>query len=201
MIAYLSGTARSVRTDSVIVLAGGVGRLVAITPAHAAQMHAGLEIELHTELVVREDSLTLFGFETEDDRGVFRTLLTVSGVGPKLAMAVLGVLGADGLRSAVAAQDAKALTAVPGIGAKGAARMLLELTGKLPAGTAGTAGMPGAPVAPEAVPGDQVVEALVGLGWKEAQAERVVEDARAAAPDATVPVLLKDALRRLGGPR
>ena len=198
MIAYLSGTARSVRADSVIVLAGGVGRLVTITPAHAAQMHAGLEIELHTELVVREDSLTLFGFETEDDRGVFRTLLTVSGVGPKLAMAVLGVLGADGLRSAVAAQDAKALTAVPGIGAKGAARMLLELTGKLPAGTAG---MPGAPVTPEAVPGDQVVEALVGLGWKEAQAERVVEDARAAAPDATVPVLLKDALRRLGGPR
>jgi Holliday junction DNA helicase RuvA len=175
-----------------------VGRLVTITPAHAAQMHAGLEIELHTELVVREDSLTLFGFETEDDRGVFRTLLTVSGVGPKLAMAVLGVLGADGLRTAVAAQDAKALTAVPGIGAKGAARMLLELTGKLPAGTAGTSG---APVAPEAVPGDQVVEALVGLGWKEAQAERVVEDARAAAPDATVPVLLKDALRRLGGPR
>ena len=198
MIAYLSGTARSVRADSVVVLAGGVGRLVTITPAHAAQMHAGLEIELHTELVVREDSLTLFGFETEDDRGVFRTLLTVSGVGPKLAMAVLGVLGADGLRSAVAAQDAKALTAVPGIGAKGAARMLLELTGKLPAGTAG---MPGAPVAPEAVPGDQVVEALVGLGWKEAQAERVVEDARAAAPAATVPVLLKDALRRLGGPR
>ena len=198
MIAYLSGTARSVRADSVVVLAGGVGRLVTITPAHAAQMHAGLEIELHTELVVREDSLTLFGFETEDDRGVFRTLLTVSGVGPKLAMAVLGVLGAGGLRSAVAAQDAKALTAVPGIGAKGAARMLLELTGKLPAGTSG---MPGAPVAPEAVRGDQVVEALVGLGWKEAQAERVVEDARAAAPDATVPVLLKDALRRLGGPR
>ena len=198
MIAYLSGTARSVRADSVVVLAGGVGRLVTITPAHAAQMHAGLEVELHTELVVREDSLTLFGFETEGDRAVFRTLLTVSGVGPKLAMAVLGVLGADGLRTAVAAQDAKALTAVPGIGAKGAARMLLELTGKLPAGTGGTQG---ALVEPAVAPGDQVVEALVGLGWKEAQAERVVEDARAAAPDATVPALLKDALRRLGGPR
>lgn len=198
MIAYLSGTARSVRADSVVVLAGGVGRLVTITPAHAAQMHAGLEVELHTELVVREDSLTLFGFETEGDRAVFRTLLTVSGVGPKLAMAVLGVLGADGLRTAVAAQDAKALTAVPGIGAKGAARMLLELTGKLPAGTGGTQS---APVEPAVAPGDQVVEALVGLGWKEAQAERVVEDARAAAPDATVPALLKDALRRLGGPR
>jgi len=198
VIAYLSGTACSVRADSVVVLAGGVGRLVTITPAHAAQMHAGLEVELHTELVVREDSLTLFGFETEGDRAVFRTLLTVSGVGPKLAMAVLGVLGADGLRTAVAAQDAKALTAVPGIGAKGAARMLLELTGKLPAGTGGTQG---APVEPAVAPGDQVVEALVGLGWKEAQAERVVEDARAAAPDATVPALLKDALRRLGGPR
>ena len=197
MIAYLSGTARSVRADTVIVLAGGVGRIVTIAPGHAARMHEGHEIELHTELVVREDSLTLYGFETAHARSVFRTLLTVSGVGPKLAMAVLAVLGADGVAAAVAAEDAKALTAVPGIGAKGAARMLLELTGKLPA----DAVLPGATVAAAPAPGDQVVEALVGLGWKDAQAERAVADVRAATPDADVSALLKDALRMLGGPR
>lgn len=194
MIAYLSGTARSVRADSVIVVTQGVGRLIAITPGHASQMREGLDIELHTELVVREDSLTLYGFETADDRSVFRTLLTVSGVGPKLAMAVLGVLGADGLRAAVAAEDTKSLTTVPGIGAKGAARMLLELTGKLPAGTGG---LPEA--APGVAPGDQVVAGLVGLGWKESQAEDAVATARAADPQATVPALLKESLRLLGG--
>lgn len=194
MIAYLSGTARSVRADSVIVVTQGVGRLIAITPGHASQMREGLDIELHTELVVREDSLTLYGFETADDRSVFRTLLTVSGVGPKLAMAVLGVLGADGLRAAVAAEDRKSLTTVPGIGAKGAARMLLELTGKLPAGTGG---LP--EVAPGVAPGDQVVAGLVGLGWKESQAEDAVATARAADPQATVPALLKESLRLLGG--
>lgn len=196
MIAYLSGTARSVRADSVIIVAGGVGRLVTVTPAHASRLRDGREVDLHTDLVVREDSLTLYGFESADERTVFQILLTVSGVGPKLAMAVLAVLGADGLRAAVAGEDRKALTSVPGIGAKGAARMLLELTGKLPAGGVG---LPGTPAAPAVAPGDQVVDALVGLGWKPAQAESAVADARAAAPDAPVPALLKDALRTLGG--
>lgn len=196
MIAYLSGTARSVRADSVTIVAGGVGRLVTVTPAHASRVRDGMEVELHTDLVVREDSLTLYGFETFDERAVFQILLTVSGVGPKLAMAVLAVLGADGLRAAVAGEDRAALTSVPGIGAKGAARMLLELTGKLPAGGVG---LPGTAGSPPVMPGDQVVDALIGLGWKPAQAEQAVADVRAATPDAPVPALLKDALRMLGG--
>lgn len=192
MIAYLSGTARSTAADSVVLVSGGVGRLVTVTPAHAARLRDGMEVDLHTELVVREDSLTLYGFEAGDERSVFRVLLTVSGVGPKLAMAVLAVLGADGLRAAVASEDQAALTTVPGIGKKGAARMLLELTGKLPAGGIG---LPGT----AAAPGDQVVDALIGLGWKQAQAEDAVAQAREATPDAAVPALLRDALRTLGG--
>ena len=196
MIAYLSGTARSAAADSVVIVSGGVGRLVTVTPAHAARLRDGMEVDLHTELVVREDSLTLYGFEAADERSVFRVLLTVSGVGPKLAMAVLAVLGADGLRSAVASEDQAALTTVPGIGKKGAARMLLELTGKLPAGGIG---LPGTAAAPAVAPGDQVVDALVGLGWKQTQAEEAVSQAREATPDAAVPALLRDALRTLGG--
>ncbi|GAA2090770.1 MULTISPECIES: Holliday junction branch migration protein RuvA [Brevibacterium] len=197
MIAYLAGTVRAARADSAVIVTHGVGRQVFVTPALAATLTEGQETELHTELVVREDSLTLYGFDSADARSVFQTLLSVSGVGPKLALAVLGVLGADGLRQAVAAEDAAALTAVPGIGKKGAARMLLELAGKLPAGTASLSAAPVAAVTRGA--GDEVVDALVGLGWKQAEALDAVARASESAPSAPVPVLLRESLRILGG--
>jgi Holliday junction DNA helicase RuvA len=197
VIAYLAGTVRAARADSAVIVTHGVGRQVFVTPALAATLTEGQETELHTELVVREDSLTLYGFDSADARSVFQTLLSVSGVGPKLALAVLGVLGADGLRQAVAAEDAAALTAVPGIGKKGAARMLLELAGKLPAGTASLSAAPVAAVTRGA--GDEVVDALVGLGWKQAEALDAVARASESAPSAPVPVLLRESLRILGG--
>ncbi|WP_029089075.1 Holliday junction branch migration protein RuvA [Brevibacterium album] len=197
MIAYLAGTVRSPRADSAVIVTAGVGRQVFLPPALAAELSEGREVELHTELVVREDSLTLFGFDSADARAVFQTLLTVSGVGPKLALAVLGVLGADGLRQAVGTEDQAALTTVPGIGKKGAARMLLELAGKLPAGAADLPLTAGAPVMRQAA--DEVVDALVGLGWKQAEAIDAVARARERAPEAPVPALLRDALKILGG--
>ncbi len=131
-----------------------------------------------TSLVVREDSLTLFGFGTDDERDVFELLQTVSGVGPRLALAVLAVLDPDDLRRGVAGGDEAALMKVPGIGRKGAQRMLLELGDRLgpPHGAAGPTGT--APATAGTAPGgtrEQVVAALVGLGWAQKQSETAVD--------------------------
>lgn len=206
MIASVRGAVLAVRLDAAVVEVGGVGMRVQATPATLAHLRVGQEATLHTSLVVREDSLTLFGFVDDDEREVFEVVQTVSGVGPRLALAMLAVHTPDGLRRAVAAGDLKALQRIPGIGTKGAQRIVLELKDRL-----------GAP-APDAVvgeadaavpePGDQrqqVVDALVGLGWNPKAAQDAVETARADAtgpvgPD-DVPGLLRAALRTLGGGR
>jgi Holliday junction DNA helicase RuvA len=176
--------------------------LVQATPATLAELRVGAEAELATTLVVREDSLTLFGFADADERDVFETVQTVSGIGPRLALAMLAVHTPDGLRAAVATQDLTALTRVPGIGRKGAQRIVLELTDRLgaPSGVAGGS-VTQAPVAPQSWR-DQVVEALVGLGWSAKQAAEAVE---AVAPDGgpedaagEVAGVLRAALRHLG---
>lgn len=202
MIASVHGTVLAVRLDAAVVEVGGVGLLVQATPTTLAGLRVGQPGRLFTSLVVREDALTLFGFADDDERDVFETLQTVSGVGPRLALAMLAVHTPDGLRRAVVDEDLAALVRVPGIGRKGAQRIVLELGDRLgaPVRTAGGAAVPLA-----ADHREQVVEALVGLGWP----LRAAQDAVAAVLDGTtdpvgadeVPGVLRAALRSLGSAR
>ena len=179
MIASVRGRVMAVRLDAVVVEVGGVGLLLQATPGTLAELRPGQEAQLATSMVVREDALTLFGFVDADERDVFETVQTVSGIGPRLALAMLAVHTPDGLRAAVAGQDLTALMKVPGIGRKGAQRIVLELTDRLgaprsvPVGA--TAAVPlgaggGAPTWR-----DQVLDALVGLGWPARQAAEAVD--------------------------
>ena len=176
MIASLSGTVLKVGLDSVVVGVGGVGMLVHTTPATATSVRLGQPTELATSLVVREDSLTLYGFATDDEKHVFETVQTVSGVGPRLALAVLAVHSPDAVRVALGTGDLVALTKVPGIGKKGAERMVLELKDKLGAlpGSAGHVRGPSTSTRGEAWR-EQVREALVGLGWTARQADDALD--------------------------
>ncbi|MDP9406945.1 MAG: Holliday junction branch migration protein RuvA [Actinomycetota bacterium] len=207
MIASLEGRVASVALDRAVVEVGGVGLLVQCTPATLARLRVGEDARLATSLVVREDSLTLYGFEDDDERSVFEQLQTASGVGPRLALAVLTVLPPDTVRVAVATDDLATLTRVPGIGRKGAQRILLELKdrlGALPAAEAAAAGLPPTPVAPWR---EQLQEALTGLGWSAREAEDALAKVAPAEeyvdsgdpPD--VPALLRQALAVLGRAR
>ncbi len=131
MIAHLTGSVAAVAPDGAVIDVGGVGLLVQCTPGTLAGLRAGERATVATSLVVREDSLTLYGFASEDERNTFELLQTASGVGPRLAQAMLAVLTPDALRRAVAAEDLATLTSVPGIGRKGAQRIVLELAGRL----------------------------------------------------------------------
>lgn len=204
MIASVRGTVQSVRLDGAVVEVGGVGLLVHATPVTLGSLAVGSTTRLATSLVVREESLTLFGFADDDERAVFETLQTVSGVGPRLALAMLAVHSPEALRQAVATEDLTALKRVPGIGHKGAQRIVLELAGRLGA----PAGAPGGSAAPAAAGGDrreEVVEALVGLGWTAKAAQdavgTVVDDGAAPVSDADVAGVLRAALRALGSGR
>jgi len=195
VIASVRGTVESVRLDSAVVTVGGVGLLVRATPATLAGLRPGTEAQLATSLVVREDSLTLYGFTDDDERDVFETLQTVSGVGPRLALAVLAVHRPDELRAAVSAQDVAALTKVPGIGRKGAQRILLEIGDKL-GPVRGE--LPVAPAAMDTSP--EVVDALIQLGWSAKAAEEAVTAVLAApGADRDVAAVLRAALQHLGG--
>lgn len=207
MIASVRGTVQAVRLDAVIVEMGGVGLLVQATPATLAGLRVGDIALLATSLVVREDSLTLFGFADPDERAVFEIVQTVSGVGPRLALAMLAVHTPDGLRRAVATDDLAALKRVPGIGHKGAQRLVLELGDRL-----GVLSATGDGVALQSAGGTdrrgEVVDALVGLGWNaksadDAVAGAIADNADVAAPtsDLEVAGVLRAALRSLGAGR
>lgn len=199
MIASVRGEVSHVGLDSVVLEVGGVCVLVHVSPGTASSLRPGATAQLSTSLVVREDSLTLYGFPDADGRSVFETVQTVTGVGPRLALAMLAVHSPDGIRAAVASGDLAALMKVPGIGRKGAERLVLELRDKMgmPSGPAGAAGA--APPAPDWA--RQVREALVGLGWSTKQADDTVE---AITPEAgerpEVSALLRLALQRLARP-
>ncbi|MEO8518714.1 MAG: Holliday junction branch migration protein RuvA [Dermatophilaceae bacterium] len=197
MISSVSGVVLSAGLDSVVIDVGGVGLLLHTTAGTAASLSPGGKALLATTLVVREESLTLYGFADEDERTVFNLVQTVSGVGPRLALAMLAIHTPDGLRRAVSGGDLVALTKVPGIGKKGAERIVLELRDKI--------GMPSGPASsPTSRPAvadwsEQVREALVGLGWSVRQAEDTVEAIRPDAGDGSdVSSLLRAALRELG---
>ena len=131
MISLLSGTVRSIHSDRLVVEVGGFGLSVLVTPATTTQVSLGAQIQLFTSLVVREDSLTLFGFVNEESRSLFELVQTVSGIGPKVALSILGALTPEDLSRAISQEDIGAIEKVPGIGRKGAQRMILELKGKL----------------------------------------------------------------------
>jgi len=196
MISSVRGVVLSSGLDSAVIEVGGVGLMLHTTAATAASLRRGAEAVLATTLVVREESLTLYGFADEDERAVFNLVQTVSGVGPRLALAMLAIHTPDGLRRAVSGGDLAALTKVPGIGKKGAERIVLELRDKIgmPSGPASSA----APRAPAAEWAEQVRDALVGLGWSLRQAEDTVEAIRPEAGDGSdVSALLRAALREL----
>ncbi|XVS66687.1 Holliday junction branch migration protein RuvA [Actinosynnema sp. CA-299493] len=170
MISSLRGQVLSIGLDHVVVEVGGVGYAVQATPTTLATLRRGEETQLATALVVREDSLTLFGFADTDARELFGLLQTVSGIGPRLALATLAVLEPDKLRAALAEGNITVLTQVPGIGRKGAERLIIELRDKVgqlaPAPSAtGDAGQVRA----------QVTDALLGLGFPAKQAEQAVD--------------------------
>ena len=210
MIASLTGTVTHVTLERAVLDVGGVGYLVHATPGTLAGLRVGERAQLHTTLVVREDSMTVFGFAEADEREVFETAQSVSGVGPRIALAMLAVLTPDALRRAVASEDLAALRRIPGVGPKSAQRLVLERSGKLgaPASDAGGAVVPDAPAVAAGDPArDQVVEALVGLGWAAKVAQDTVDRVLADAGDdpargpIDVAATLRAALRSLGGRR
>ena len=209
MIASVRGLVLDITPDVAVIEVGGVGMAVQCTPSTLATLRRGETAILHTTLVVREDSLTLYGFADPDERGVFEVVQTVSGVGPRLAQAIVGSMPPDSLRQIVASEDVVALTQVPGIGKKGAQRLVLELRDKLGAPSGGVfTAVPATGGAGGTSGGwrPQVHAALVGLGWstREADAALVVvaEEYGADADTIDVGVLLKTALQAMnGGPR
>ena len=201
MIASVSGVVQRLRLDAVVVAVGGVGLLVHASPRTLATLREGEPAELATSLVVREDALTLFGFGDEEERATFETLQTVSGIGPRLALAMLAVHEPEALRRAVATDDLAALRKVPGVGLKGAQRMVLELKGKigLPGAAAGAEPAATTPATEDGGWRGQVREALVGLGWAAKAADEAVDKvAPAPGEPVDVPAVLRAALQRLG---
>ena len=199
MIAFVRGTVAGLTLSSAVLEVGGVGLELNCTPGTLAQLRTGAEATLPTSMIVREESLTLFGFIDEDEKSVFEMLLTASGVGPKLAQAMLAVHSPDELRRAVTSEDVKALTTVPGIGQKGAQRIILELKDRIgaPVGSAPARTAPAAAAEPWR---DQVHAGLVGLGWSAKEAEKAVEAVApeaGSAPSPDVAALLRAALRTL----
>ncbi len=203
MIAFVTGPVAALAPDSAVIEVGGVGMVVNCAPNTLAGLRISEPARLHTSLVVREDSLTLYGFADDDERQVFELLQTASGVGPRLAQAMLAVHSPDALRRAVASGDEKALTAVPGIGKKGAQRLLLELKDRLGAPRATAPARAAAAVAPAAWH-EQLHTALVGLGYQPRQAEEAVAAVTPQAEAAERPdvgTLLRAALQTLNRAR
>lgn len=131
MISLLTGEVRSISLDRLVVEVGGFGLSVIVTPATTAQVTLGSRLQLFTSLVVREDALTLYGFTTDESRALFELVQTVSGIGPKVAMSIVGVISTEDLARAIAQEEISVIEKVPGIGRKGAQRLILELKGKL----------------------------------------------------------------------
>ena len=191
MIAFVRGRVAALTLNSAVLDVAGVGYQILCAPGTIAGLRLGTEAELATSMVVREDSQTLYGFAETDERDMFELVQTASGVGPKVAQAMLAVLPPDRLRTAIASADHASLTTVPGIGRKGAERIVLELKDRI--GPAASVSTPGA-----GAWRDQVREALQGLGWSARDADAAAEAvASEAESGADVPTLLRSALQSL----
>ena len=196
MIAHVRGPVAAVTLTSAVIDVGGVGMQVMCTPGTIASLRVGQEVQLSTSMVVREDSLTIFGFASTDERDMFELVQTASGVGPKVAQAMLAVLDPDRLRQAIGQGDLATLTSVPGIGRKGAERIVVELKDRVGVATLAVTGAPAWR--------DQVHEALLGLGWSARDADAALERVAAEIEPGTTPdvsTVLRDALRTLSKAR
>lgn len=199
MIASVNGEVIDIALDHVVIEAAGVGYSVNATPATLSTLRRGTQVRLITAMIVREDSMTLYGFTDTDARDLFLTLLGVSGVGPKIAMATLAVYDAPTLRQALADGDVNALTRVPGIGKRGAERLVLELREKVAATPSGTTEL-GRGTA--SLVRTQVVDALIGLGFAAKQAEQATDTVLAQDnSDGDTSTVLRSALTLLGKTR
>jgi len=199
MIDFIRGEVRGVAATHIVVEVGGLGLRVQATPGTIAQVTLGESRQIPASLVIREDTWTLFGFADADERELFETVQSVSGVGPRTALALVGTLTADGLRRAVATGDERALMKVPGIGKKGAQRILLELADRIAAPTG-----PGPAAAPAAHGPDvrsAVASGLVSLGWSSREADAAVRAIAERDPEllanGPVAAALRAALREL----
>jgi Holliday junction DNA helicase RuvA len=206
VISHLRGTVAGVAPDGAVIEIGGVGFSVQCTPGTLATLRPGESAHVSTCLIVREDSLTLYGFGSDDERNVFELLQTASGVGPRLALAMLAVHSPDALRRAVTTGDLDALTMVPGIGKKGAQRIVLELKDRLGApGDVPTEALRGPAAAPSWR--EQAQSGLVNLGWPARDAEQAVQavaadlEAEGVPPEsADVATVLRAAMKKLSRP-
>jgi len=196
MIAHLTGTVRHLSTEKVVLEVGGVGYSISITPRTSTHIVMGSEVSLSTTLIVREDSMTLFGFLDSRDRDIYETLQSVTGIGPKVALAITGALAPDELARAISMEDIAAIEKVPGIGRKGAQRLILELKGKLVSDTATPR------LATHSAVRDQLLSALTGLGFTAKESDIAINNTfsnlaeNGEDPAAmTVPDLLKLALQ------
>lgn len=194
MISSLTGRVLSRNVSSAVIEVGGIGFCVFATADTLSTLTEGESVTLPTVLVVKEDSLTLYGFADAEERSVFEVLTGISGIGPRIALAVLTVFSPDGLRAVLAAKNEKELTRVPGIGIKGARRMILEIGDRLGPGSLSAPKV--SPVAPGAE--NDVVQALVNLGWNERDAQQAYGQAAQNIPAGTAAQLLRGALQILG---
>ena len=204
MIASLRGIVESVSTQSAVISVGGVGFCVIATPNTLSQLQQGSETYVHTCLVVKEDALSLFAFSSSDEKHVFEILLKVSGIGARTAIAILSVLPPEELRRALANKDERALTRVPGIGKKGAQRMILEIGDKLGPSSAQPYEQTNSVSSPSPARAESdVLEALMNLGWQEKSASQAIAAAceQAGSAELTVAQLLRSSLQILGKTR
>lgn len=200
MIDSLKGEVLSIGLDHAVIECAGVGYRFAATPQTLARLTRGEQRRVMTSMVVKDDGVTLFGFSDADAREMFHKLQTVTGLGPKLALAALSVFDAGELSTHIASGDAKTIQTIPGVGKKMAERIVLELKDKVEAlMPAGEAGVPEASISKgSSLAAEQVVEALTGLGFNERQARPVVDGLVEANPDEDASALLRQALSQLG---
>ena len=202
MIASVHGRVAALGPDGAVVEVGGVGLAVSCSPGTLARLRVGETARLATSLVVREDSLTLYGFADDDERGLFELLQTANGVGPKLAQTILGVYPPREVRRAIATSDLTALVKVPGIGRKGAEKIVIELRDRIGSITGSDAGSELAGVTAIAPWKDQVLHALAGLGFTGKEAAEAIEEVAAGSSDnPEVAVILRRAIQLLGRTR
>lgn len=199
MIACLTGKVDSVSGESCILDVQGVGYQV-FMPLSALEQLSRWDAEtvkIYTHYHLREDGISLYGFLTADDKSIFEKIISVSGVGPKTALAIIGVLSAEGFQDAIINEDLRALTSVSGVGAKTAQRLILELKGKVAKTYTGPSGMPSAVSTRRSMVGD-AVDALTALGYSSKEAAAAVEEVHQTNPSLTTPELVRQALRNLG---
>ena len=196
MIAFIDGIVSEIRDSSVVVQAGAFGVEVFAPKATLMGCTAGSAVRLHTHLVVKEDLLALYGFHNEDLLTLFGYLISVSGIGPKLALGILSSLPSTLIASAIINSDAGLLSSAPGVGKKMAERMILELKNKLPEQLLAASGN----IRPKSVlndAGNDAVEALLALGYRESQVKSVIAELSIKSPDDTAEVLIRKALGKL----